>query len=497
MTTTVSNLVLLAGSVSSPSMISYLDNDTGFFSDSINNIAFSHNGTKKLILNNGIEFLPTSETTITDSTEANYSKVFIDDQLTLRSVNSTGVLKVAGSTPSFLPNDSFSNFTLYGLQLYISLICGEDNLTNGTYTAGTAVAGAYFGSVYSPVQNRIYFVPYAQATQANWHYIDCSNGTTVSYAHGATGLVNFAYIGGCYSPTQNRIYFIPYGQSNQTRWHYIDCDTGNVVGYLCGVTVQPFGYIGGCYSPTQNRIYFAPYGQATIINSWNYIDCNTGTVLSYNSLATVVSNAYAGAVYSPNQNRIYFVPFAQATQANWHYINCNIGAIVAYSNNSGTTPVSNAYWGGCFSPTQNRIYFAPYGQGPQLRWHYIDCSTSKVVSYLNGAAAVSNAYVGAVYFPTENRIYFVPFGQANQAVWHYLNCDVGGIITGSTISTYDALTNVLFAYAGGTFSPLENKLYFAPFQQATQATWDYLTDEENNGNLADKDLLAGPLFNKI
>ena len=40
------------------------------------------------------------------------------------------------------------------------------------------------------------------------------------FAHGVTAVAN-AYRGGVYSPTQNRIYLVPYAQSNQTNWHYI------------------------------------------------------------------------------------------------------------------------------------------------------------------------------------------------------------------------------------------------------------------------------------
>jgi hypothetical protein len=40
--------------------------------------------------------------------------------------------------------------------------------------------------------------------------------------------VDFAYIGGVYSPSNNRIYFVPAGQADEAgkNWHYIACDTG-------------------------------------------------------------------------------------------------------------------------------------------------------------------------------------------------------------------------------------------------------------------------------
>jgi hypothetical protein len=119
----------------------------------------------------------------------------------------------------------------------------------------TALSGAYRGAVYSPTQNRIYFIPFAQGANATWHYVNCDTGAIVGYAHSAGVLSSSAYRGGVYSPLQNRIYMVPLGVTNNANWHYINCDTGAVVAYanlmgLSGVA----GYSGGCYSPTQNRI---------------------------------------------------------------------------------------------------------------------------------------------------------------------------------------------------------------------------------------------------
>ena len=69
---------------------------------------------------------------------------------------------------------------------------------------------AYSGGVFSPLQNRIYFVPLGQADEAgkNWHFLDCSSGNVVTYIHTLTPLpVQGAYSGGAFSPVQNRIYF--------------------------------------------------------------------------------------------------------------------------------------------------------------------------------------------------------------------------------------------------------------------------------------------------
>jgi hypothetical protein len=148
------------------------------------------------------------------------------------------------------------------------------------YTHGLStlpVHSAYQGGVYSPTQNRIYFVPSAQSEQAQWHYIDCTTGDVVAYTHGATAVIN-AYQGGSYSPTQNRIYFAPCGQADQTQWHYIDCTTGDVIAYTHGVTTEQYPYIGVSFSPTQNRIYFVPSNQSDHAQ-WHYLQEYTSAVI--------------------------------------------------------------------------------------------------------------------------------------------------------------------------------------------------------------------------
>ena len=46
--------------------------------------------------------------------------------------------------------------------------------------------GAYEGGVYSPTQDRVYFVPSRQAPEPVWHYVDGATGEVVGYQHMAT-----------------------------------------------------------------------------------------------------------------------------------------------------------------------------------------------------------------------------------------------------------------------------------------------------------------------
>jgi hypothetical protein len=139
-------------------------------------------------------------------------------------------------------------------------------------------------------------------------------------------------------------------------------------------------------------------------------------------------------VYSPSNDRIYFVPANQADETgdNWHYIDCSTGSVVAYIHTLGSNrPVNNAYFGGVYSPSTNRIYFVPRNQADETgdNWHYIDCSTSSVVEYIHtlGTRPVNEAYGGGVYSPSDNRVYFVPYGQAGATGdnWHYIADGLG------------------------------------------------------------------------
>ena len=88
------------------------------------------------------------------------------------------------------------------------------------YAHGATVAAVgYAGGVYSPTQNRIYFVPCAQVGESTWHYIDCNTGDVIAYSHNVTAAGT--YMGGIFSPVKNKTYFIPYGQAPETTWHYI------------------------------------------------------------------------------------------------------------------------------------------------------------------------------------------------------------------------------------------------------------------------------------
>ena len=241
--------------------------------------------------------------------------------------------------------------------------------------------------------------------------------------------------------------------------------------FLCGNTVSGTGYLGGVYSPTQNRIYLCPYSQSNVA-IWHYINCDTGAVVAYTHGfgTTIITGAYYGGVYSPTQNRIYFTPYSINLAAQWHYLDCNTGMVVAYTHGFGTSTPGLAYISGAYSPIQNRIYFAPYGISATAQWHYVDCNTGAIVAYTHGTGiAMASSYYSGVYSPTQDRVYFMPFAQSTSANWHYVDCATGAIVA----YTHGA-TAAANAYAGGAYSPNQNRIYLAPRGQAPSAQWHYI-----------------------
>lgn len=288
----------------------------------------------------------------------------------------------------------------------------------------------------------------------------------------------YTYDGMVYSPTQNIGYFVPKGHAVRPQWHYINGVTGELVTYSPFVTCVGNAYVGGVFSPTQNRIYFVPYAQSSQ-SSWHYIDCSimpdsyiSVQVMTYSHVGiSVVGSGYAGGVYSPKQDRIYFAPAGQGNQSKWHYIDCNDGTVHEYIH--GATCVSYAYQGAIYSPLNDRIYFIPDMQIMQPDLHYIDCSTGNVISYPNTTGiVVGDSYIGGAYSPTQDRIYMSPYNASIDSTWYYIDC-----ATATLVGYPGDPTCTVKGYNGATYSPTTNKIYFIPYTQSAMRTGDTETNK--------------------
>ena len=259
-----------------------------------------------------------------------------------------------------------------------------------------------------------------------------------------------------------------------------------------GVTAWvSLGYSDIPVLPSKRGDVFSLAGLRTYINKIAVGSNFAPEVKAYTHGATCVATAYWGGAYSPLQNRIYMAPsFGQITIAIWHYIDCSTGSVIAYTHGA-TATVDSGYQGAVYSSTQNRIYFIPYYPANMSPCHYIDCSNGSVVTYTHGALFSVLAYSCGVYSPLQNRIYLAPYQQGNQLVWHYIDC-----ATGSVVAYTHGATCVATAYWGGVYSPLHNRIYLTPSAQSTAVVWHYIDCDPGTNEHPSKWLMAGPLFNK-
>jgi hypothetical protein len=374
-----------------------------------------------------------------------------------------------------------------------------DNLVVNTVTAGTNMVNlGYEGAVYSSNQDRIYYIPFSQSNQTTWHYLDCTDGIVYNYT--VTALAAAAVVGGVYDPDQHRIYLAP-GNSSASDWQYIDCSNANqtsgtatIVNYAhAGVGSGAIPYRYGAYSPNEKRIYWCPN---TSVTTWHYIDTtqSTPTFVAYNAGAGHVSNDYRHNVYCPNQDRIYFVPSGRSDVSTWHYIDCTDGTVnnvKSYSHGVGAL-VNNGYWGGVYSPTDERIYMAPYDIATQTTWHYIDCSnasqtsgTAVVTPYTHGLGALSTAYMTEMlYAPDRNEIYMPT--RLVSTTWYVIDIVDSGVSPSFVGFTNGIATQRTY---GGAYSPNQNKIYLAPREGSNEANWHFIDTKVPEAG----DLIVGDL----
>jgi hypothetical protein len=384
-------------------------------------------------------------------------------------VNSLWVRLTNPTIPS-VPSISMEGYDTKGVAAYIRKISGIDKNVKpvgGSVAKPVTVNSMFWGCVYSPTEDVVYFVPgYTTGLGANWGKLN-SSGAYESYPHGSSTVGNYvnAYKGGSHNVKHNRIYFAPGAIAPNSVWHYINCDNGTVVDYSATGTAQVPCH-GSTYSTTSDVTIFCP---SNSVSSLPFIDPD-GNVGEY-TVSMISSAFYNGGVWDPVNNRTWLIPGDSKTSADdWTYIECTNPPTLAIV--SHTTTSTSKYWGGAYCPTTQRIYFAPYGTQSGTTWHYVDCKTNEVKEFVHGTTLVTNSYAGAVYVPTLDRIYFVPHKEYVESTTplHYIDCatplGVGHVKTYMVdlgTHTGDAWTNSM--YVGGVYHPKLNRLVFAPYGQ--------------------------------
>ena len=321
----------------------------------------------------------------------------------------------------------------------------------------------YRGAVYSPSQDRMYFVPATLdpvGEPGPWHYVNCQTNQLVPYLPANQMLSGHSYWGGAYSPTQNRIYLAPYSGTVST-WHYIDCASDTAVAFAHGQTMQSGAYRGAVYEPVNNRIYFVPYGNSDGA-TWHYVNCVNGAIVAYSHLTTAGSNAYMGGVY--RDGKIYFIPSYRSGGPTWHYIDCSTGSAVSYDVTNIGGRSASMFYGGALDPKTGFLHLAPIASTSTL--YYVDTNVVPPVlhsfdvgSNLSGCTATS----GAVYSPLQNKLIYVPGGNALYSDANFFSLDLGTLAVSSFPNPHVGLWNLGGSdYTGGNYAPSNNTIYFVP-----------------------------------
>ena len=317
--------------------------------------------------------------------------------------------------------------------------------------------------VWPPVSMGDYSVPALSEALSVLHAQNSATSFSVGTHAAPSGLAATTYRGAVLDPGSMRAYLVPLGQATSATWHYIDCTTGSIVGYAHGASsLQANAYTGGVYHPTLRRIYLAPYLQSGQ-STRHYIDCaGGGKVTPYTNSSLTISLGYS---LDPVSLKVYSAPAASSA----------VASVLDAAGTASTLPLaltmSKSCYGSAYSASQRKIYFAV--SCPETGLPYVDCldGAYKATTLSYTQLASSGAYEGVVYSPVQDRIYMVPAQQAVLPVWHYIDCKSGAMVEYAHGCSGIAAA---WTYCSGVYSPATNRIYLVPSGQAASATWHYI-----------------------
>lgn len=463
---------------------------TGFYIDLIGNLSFAFSANDTLKFTDSLEYKKTDKNT-TANAASGFTKLIASNEGLLATINNTARSTLVGIFYPKVPKQDFTDFNLDNLVYYLNNLRhnnGTQTLNNVITAAPVSQANGYSGAIYLPLADQAVLVPYSQNNQAFIEMIigqdGVNPGRVIQVSH--TPGNNQGYIGGAYCPINQRGYYIPFAQSDQTSWQYMQ-DSSNIAdvveaSYNPGTVLSAFSYAGGVYEPTNNRIYMAPYNAAPDVN-WHYLNCATQLIAPYNPTVTnttiaPASNRYAGSIYNSDNGLLYFVPFSPTSSGIYYafqYVDPSNNIIGSITVNAINYPITAyAYVGGAYSSTFNALFFAPYNQLTTGYFHYYSFNDNLMhlvdMSQITNPIVTPNTYFDAVYCPSRDFIYFVPFAQGTAAYWHYIDCATGIMYEYAKVVS----TVVANAYASGVYVAALDRIYLVPYNQATQAKWHYI-----------------------
>lgn len=92
--------------------------------------------------------------------------------------------------------------------------------------------------------------------------------------------------------------------------------------------------------------------------------------------------------------------------------------------------------------------------------------------YPNISYNPSKPFSGSVYVPSQNRIYLVPRKDtvSDSGTWKFIDCNTGTFLS-YNVPTISSITSGQEGYLGGCYSPVDNKIYLAPYEMSSSPTW--------------------------
>ncbi len=268
-------------------------------------------------------------------------------------------------------------------------------------TPGAGFSDVGLGSYHAGL-DRIYW---AYGQPADLLYTQCGTAQAIAFAHGVTvpfsGVPPFATP--IYSPNNDRMYFVPRGLVLSSTWFYIN-SSGGLVGYNHGFapiqTDLGTTLYSGTYCPSGDKIYMA-WGSLTGNNYPIYvIDALNASVGTIDPPSGAFGRYYT-TCFSPRNNKIYYFPYSD-TSGDIVFVDCATG--VAGSFDAGIlSETSPLLGGGIYSPLTNRIYV---GRESTSDVYYLDCDTEVMVQVADDSPpATSVPFFRGAYSATDSRIY--------------------------------------------------------------------------------------------
>jgi hypothetical protein len=216
----------------------------------------------------------------------------------------------------FIPQSQQSQTILHYLNTNTNVMHSYSNLA--IFIGSSISLNKFSAGVLSADTTKIYLIPGYQGEETLWYYIDLASNTIISYINNSTPrpISGESYHNGILMP-DGKIYLVPYTQANESVWHYINTTNNTVIAYNNDAITSA---VAGAYNDgvviDDGSIYLIPYIQVAQAK-WHYINFGTATFKFVYPNHGVVEH-----------DRIFIENFYSSNTLIDNYLNRKIGLIV-------------------------------------------------------------------------------------------------------------------------------------------------------------------------